>query len=487
MRERRYFQYLFFILLTVFSCKDDHLGKPGAGTRVRQEQKKEDDRPNIIFLLTDDQRFDALSFAGNTVLQTPNMDRLAKGGVYFENAYVTTSICAMSRASILTGQYARRHDIWDFGESLTEQQYENTYPALFKKADYITGFIGKFGVGNIRQPTIRKYFDYWEGFNGQGSYKATDNGRPIHLTSKMGDQALTFLEQQKDADKPFLLSMSFKAPHVQGDPGFFLPDAAYDDLYETATIPEPVAAAKEYFNYFPEDIIKNKNGALSVARSRWHDRFSTAEEYQENVKKYYRLVHGVDVVIGRIIEKLNALDMDENTIIVFTSDNGFYLGEYGFAGKWYGSDPSIRVPMIIFDPRPEAPQGITIDKMALNIDIAPTLLSMAGIQKPVIMQGRDLGELIAGNNAGWRTEFFYEHLWPSSDAYYIPSTEGIVTEDYKYMRYFLNRDFNEIMFEEFYDRNKYKDEVINSVNNPDYDAHIDQLKQKLTLMRDAIK
>ncbi len=185
--------------------------------------------------------------------------------------------------------------------------------------------------------------------------------------------------------------------------------------------------------------------------------------------------------------KLKALGKDENTVIVFTSDNGFYFGEYGFAGKWYGSDPSIRVPMIIFDPRKGAPRGKVVDQIALNIDIAPTLLAMAGIEKPPVMQGEDLTTLLDSQVPAWRTEFLYEHLWPSSDAYYIPSTEGVVTQDYKYMKYFLNREFDKVMFEELYDRNRDRNELDNRIDDAEYQELKNDLLEKLGRMREVAK
>ena len=198
------YSFVLFSLLGHGCGHDDDSGKTDHSDQPVDDGSPDEDPgpPNIIFLLTDDQRFDALGFAGNPVIQTPNMDKLAENGVYFANAFVTTSICAMSRASIFTGQYARRHDIWDFGESLSPEQYDNTYPALLKKAGYTTGFIGKFGVGSIQQGTITQYFDYWGGFNGQGTYRASYDDEPVHLTEKMGNQALEFLDQQKDADSP---------------------------------------------------------------------------------------------------------------------------------------------------------------------------------------------------------------------------------------------------------------------------------------------
>ena len=260
-----WFLCLFFTMfLTITSCQEDNTGRRVDGSDDEDEEVNNPNPgstspPNIVFLLTDDQRFDALSFAGNKVLKTPNIDSLAQNGVYFKNAYVTTSICAMSRASILTGQYARRHDIWDFGESLTEQQFDNTYPALLKKAGYQTGFIGKFGVGNVQQATADKYFDYWGGFNGQGSYNAQYKGEPTHLTEKMGNQAIDFLNQQDSLDSPFLLSISFKSPHVQdGNAQIFIPNEEYAGLYQSDQIETPEAAQEKYFNYFPDEFIANQ-------------------------------------------------------------------------------------------------------------------------------------------------------------------------------------------------------------------------------------
>src|SRR4051812_14292748 len=166
--------------------------------------------PNILFLVADDLRADTLGCAGNKIVQTPNIDGLAGRGVMFRNAFVTTSICCVSRASIFSGQYARRHGIEDFKTSFTTDQWSRTYPALLRKAGYQTGFIGKFGVGDV-MPT--NAFDYWDGFPGQGYFFKTND--PVHLTRKMGDSALTFL--RANHSRPFCLSISFKAPHVQDE------------------------------------------------------------------------------------------------------------------------------------------------------------------------------------------------------------------------------------------------------------------------------
>ena len=418
-------------------------------------------RPNIIFLLCDDLRADALGYMGNTIIKTPHIDQLAESGVRFNNAYVTTSICAVSRASILSGQYARRHDIWGFSKDFSQQQLANTYPVLLKDAGYTIGFIGKYGVGHKAPKNI---FDFWAGFNGQGTYRQkTEDGKPIHLTSKMANQAIAFLDKQKNNTAPFCLSISFKAPHVEGDPGYFLPDAQFDNLYKDDEMPLPLTASKTYFNHFPEVFIKN-----NVARNRWEDRFASPSMQQENIKKYYRLISGIDQAVGKIMDGLKKNGQDKNTVIVFTSDNGFYLGEYGFAGKWYGSEPSIKVPLVITDLRTKTHKNKSRDHTVLNIDIAPTLLGFAGVEIPKTMQGKNLMHLIKNPKTEWRKEFFYEHLWQSSPSYYIPSTEGIVSNSKKYMKYFKDRDTTAVIFEELYDLDKDPNEKSNLIDIPEF-------------------
>ncbi|MBQ0733569.1 sulfatase [Aquimarina celericrescens] len=453
------------IVLLLSNCKEDS-----------ENQKQEGlQHPNIIFLLTDDQRWDALGYAGNQTLQTPNIDALAKNGVYFKNAYVTTSICAVSRASILTGQYARRHQIWGFSKDFSEKQLNNTYPLLLRKSGYRTGFIGKYGVGH-QLPKAK--FDYWKGFPGQGTFTQKDSaGNAIYLTQKIGQQASEFLELQKSSDKPFCLSVSFKAPHVEGDPGYFLPNKIFDSLYRNTNVKVPKTSNSAYFDHFPKEFTEN-----NVARNRWKDRFATPVMQQESIKKYYRLIHGVDVVVGDIVEKLKDTGQDKNTVIIFTSDNGFYLGEYGFAGKWYGSNPSIRIPMIIYDPRKKH-KGIVIEKIALNIDLAPTILSIANVDIPKIIQGKDLTKLIDNPKTDWRDAFFYEHLWQSSNRYYIPSTEGVVCNDKKYMKYFRNENTEEVIFEELYDISEDPDEIKNLINVKGQETLKFQMKEQYEILK----
>ncbi len=437
------------------------------------QDAKRTDRPNIIFLVTDDQRWDTLGCAGNRIIQTPQMDALAKGGIRFENAFVTTSICMASRASMFTGQYERRHGCTFGKPPLSDQAWAMSYPALLRKAGYRTGFIGKFGV-RVRDAKSR--FDVWHGFPGQGKYEHKDKaGRPKHLTSIMADQAVAFLRGCK-SNQPFCLSVSFKAPHCQdGDPRQFIYDPAYAPLYKDATIPVPKTAAPRYFEALPE-FLRETEG-----RKRWELRFSTPEQYQETVKSYYRLITGVDTAIGRIRRALADGELAENTVIVLIGDNGFYLGERGLAGKWYAHEVSIRVPLIVHDPRaPASRRGKTLKPMALNIDMAPTLLSLAGVPAPACMQGKSLVPLMDGTAGPWRKDFFYEHLFERDN---IPKSEGVRTTRWKYIRYFEQ----EPVYEELYDLERDPHEENNLVAASSHRDVLASLRKRCDELREAAK
>jgi arylsulfatase A-like enzyme len=391
-------------------------------------------RPNIVFLLADDLRWNALGCMGDRIIQTPNIDALAARGVLFRNHFVTTSICCVSRASMFSGQYARRHHINDFNTDFTPEAFARTYPALLRAAGYRTGFIGKYGVGT-KMP--EKEFDYWRGFPGQGRYFEKDD--KVHLTQKMGDQALEFIQAGDDA-RPFCLSLSFKAPHCQDGAGReFPPDPRDEKLYADADIPVPRTADEKFFEALPEFVQK------SEGHVRWKRRFATPEMNQKTVRDYYRLITGIDREVDRIVTALREKKLDGNTLIVFTSDNGFFLGERGMAGKWLMYEESIRVPLIIFDPRlPEKERGRKLNAMSLNVDLAPTLLDYAGLAIPAAMQGRSLRPLVAGDKPEWRRDWFYEHhTLPKI----IPPSEGVRTERWKYLRWTAA----EPVIEELYD------------------------------------
>ena len=357
-----------------------------------------------MFLLADDQRYDTLGCMGNRIIQTPQIDGLAREGVLFQNAFVTTAICAVSRASIFSGQYERTHGISTFGKTLSPGQFADPYPVQLREHGYRTGFIGKWGVGNTL-PAER--FDYFRGFPGQGRYNVQLNGKPAHLTNVMGDQAIEFINGGR-AGQPFCLSVSFKAPHAQDeDMRQYLFDPALANLYKDVEIPLPKTADEAYYKELPA-FLRDSEG-----HRRWGWRFATPTAYQEAVKGYYRLITGIDRVVGRIRSELAARGLADNTVIVYMSDNGYFLGERGLADKWYMYEESIRVPLIIYDPRlPADRRGQRRSEMALNIDVAPTLLDLAGVGVPHAMQGRSLVPLMTKPGGNWRREWYYSHLFP---------------------------------------------------------------------------
>ena len=447
--------------LTFSACSgDQHVLDPAAGdTRTS--------RPNIIFLLSDDQRWDAAGYAGNSIIQTPNIDALAHDGVSFRNAYVTTPVCAISRASIFTGEYARRHGILDFTTDFSPAQLEQTYPAILHAAGYRTGFIGKFGVGNNPPAGM---FDYWRGFAGQGQYLTTDSaGTPMHLTRLESRQAIAFLDSQPP-DQPFVLSVSFKAPHVQDESAVqFIPDGTDAALYSNVEIPPPATADDTYWEAFPEFFKVNNR-----ARERWTALFSTPERYQASVKGYYQLVTGLDRDVGEIRAELRRLNLEKNTVIIFSSDNGFFLGELGMAHKWYGQEPSVRVPLVVYDPRNLTGEGGRVESaIALNIDIAPTLLDIAGVPIPSQMEGSSLMPLVHGRKLAWRSDFLFEHLFPDP---MIRRSAGVIGGRYKYLRYLDPNPNYEVLYDLVADPN----ETTNYAQDPNYQAILDRLRQRYT-------
>ncbi len=420
-------------------------------------------KPNIIFILTDDQRWDALGFAGNTMICTPEMDRLAAEGTYFENAFVTTPICAASRASILTGLYERTHG-YTFGQGDIKQPYmDQSYPVKLRQAGYHTGFFGKFGVN---YPAFSGLFDAGEDYDRNGHFKdrrgyffKTIGKDTVHLSRYTSQQAVDFI-QEAPADKPFMLSLSFSAPHAH-DPAelqyFWSPE--YDTMYQNLVVPDPMLKEESYFQTQPEYIRTGEN------RTRWSWRYNTPEKYQHSVKGYYRMISEVDTEIGKIRQALEEKGLAENTVIILMGDNGYFLGERQLAGKWLMYDNSLRVPLIVFDPREKG--GKREKAFALNIDVPATILDLAGIQAPKIWQGVSFNS----PQIAKRKEFLTEHLWQTP---IIPPSEAIRTERWKYFRY-----INDPSHEELYDLLIDPMEINNLATDSSHQAVIKELRKNM--------
>ena len=427
----------------------------------------QDKKPNIIFILTDDQRFDALGYAGNQFIHSPEMDKLASSGSYFHNAMVTTPICAASRASILTGLYERTHR-YDFSSKGINSSYMDTSdPTILKNNGYQTAFYGKYGV---RYNSLEKQFDTFESYDRnnkfndrRGYYYKTLNKDTVHLTRYTGQKALDFIENITD-EKPFCLSLSFSAPHAHdsAEDQYFWQEES-NGLLDTIKMPGPDLGEDVFFNDQPKFVREGFN------RERWHWRYDTPKKYQHSLKGYYRMISGIDREIGKIRTQLRTKGLDKNTVIILMGDNGYFLGERQLAGKWLLYDNSVRVPLLIYDPRVENHQDIS--EMVLNVDVPPTIIDLAGLARPESWHGESLLPLVNGNTRSvGRDTVLIEHLW---DFDHIPPSEGVRTKDWKYFRYVDHKTH-----EELYNLKVDPKEIKNLVGNPEYNEVLHRLRQK---------
>jgi arylsulfatase A-like enzyme len=437
----------------LLSCKDKTAKSIDIG-----EGKK----PNIIFILTDDQRWDALGYAGNDIIKTPNMDRLASSGLYFQNAFVSTPICAASRASLFTGLYERSHN-YTFGKPELNNQYMyNSYPYLLRKAGYQTGFVGKFGVKvnegiadsmfNSNVPTWYPYF-------------VEVDGKQVHLADIHGNHAIDFIKANKE--NPFCLSLSFWSPHANDgeEEQYFWPTYC-DSLYEDIEIPTPETADPAFFEALPEFL------KTSMNRKRWYWRYDTPEKHQKMVKGYYKMISGIDHVIGRLQNTLKEQGLAENTVIILMGDNGYFLGERGYAGKWLMHEQSLRVPMIIYDPRlPEKERGKTLKEMVLNVDVTPTILELAGVDIPESYHGESLTAFYNKTPKYWRSSIFCEHRLENNAL--LLKTECFRDDTWKFIRYEDHPEFVEL-----YNHKEDLNEVNNLAMEEKYAEEIKYYKHK---------
>ncbi len=438
-------------------------------------QVSADQPPNILFFLSDDQRFDAMGCAGDPIIKSPTMDRLAAEGVRFSNAFVTTSICAASRASIFTGLVERTHRYTFRQPPLAKQFTDNSYPALLRQAGYRTGFIGKFGVG-VQKGATQQMFDFFKPLNRSPYFKKQADGKQRHITDICADRAIEFFSTL-DEKQPFCLSISYNAPHAEdGDKQNHYPwPPSADGLYDDTTIPPPRLSDPAIFDSQPEFLKKSLN------RQRYFWRWDTPEKYQKNIKAYYRMISGVDHSMGRVLDEVNKLGLTDNTIIIFMGDNGYYRANRGFAGKWSHYDDSLRVPMIIYDPRlSKNLRDRVVEQMALNIDIPRTMLTYAGVDVPPSYQGVSLEDLVAGESPKtWRTDFFCEHLMDYPGG--IPKWEGVRDQRWVYARYFEQQP----PYEFLHDLKEDPDQLKNLAGDPAHQETLQRMRARCDELRDS--
>ena len=428
---------------------------------------------NVVVLLADDWRYDTLGCAGHPVLKTPHLDALAKDGFRFTRACVTTSICGVSRASLLTGQWMSRHGNEAF--AMFKTPWAETYPGLLRANGYWVGHVGKWHNGTFP----KERFDFGRSYAGTHWIKRP-NAEPVHVTQLNETDALEFL-QKRPQDKPFCLTVAFFAAHAEdGNPKQYLPQPGSAELYANDTIPVPALATDEALKRLPPFLQLPAN----EGRKRWTWRFDTPEKYQTMMKNYYRLCTEVDATCGRVIAELKTQGVLDNTLVIFTGDNGYFHGERGLADKWYPYEESIRVPLIVHDPRtPAAAKGKTNGDFVLNVDIAPTILAAANVAAPKTMQGRDFAPLYreAKNlDPPWRDEFFYEHaVIGSKDR--IPASRALVRHDAKYI------DWPDFKYEELFDLKADPQEQKNLIADPARAKQLAEMKERFEKLKERAK
>ncbi|MEK7407979.1 MAG: sulfatase [Acidobacteriota bacterium] len=392
-------------------------------------------RRNIVFILVDDQRYDFAGALGHPWVKTPHLDRLIRGGVHFQNAFVTTSLCSPSRASILTGLYMHGHRVVDNFTPLNPAV--PAFPRLLQKAGYRTGFIGKWHMGG-ESDEPRPGFDHWFSFFGQGQYvdpPVNVNGRretrPGYMTDILTDEALGFIRNNKQ--RPFLLYLAHKAVHFP-----FEPAPRHRDLYATAPVPRPKS-----MNYVQEDYEQRPEW---VRRRRYtrhgvDGMFGHALSFDEAYRGYARSLAAVDESLGRILTELEETRLLNDTLVVYMGDNGYMWGEHGLVDKRAMYEPSMRVPLAAYGPGMFEPRAAP--QLVLNLDLAPTFLECAGVAPPTVLHGRSLWPLLRGAAPNWRSDFLYEYEW-EFDYPYTPALTGLRTERYSYSQSYGLWDIDEL-------------------------------------------
>jgi arylsulfatase A-like enzyme len=430
------------------------LGETAISDRLREELSGWWDptpaRPNFLVVVTDDQRFDQLGAAGHPHLKTPVMDELAARGVRFENAFVTTPICAASRASILTGRREGRHG-YTFGTPpMGSALAEGSFPMRLRESGYRTGFVGKWGV-RFEKGVMDGAYDLFKpmGLPYRKEGKA-------HLTDRIGEAAESFVAE--GGDDPFCLMVSFWAPHAEDShPDQYLPPMDLAGMYDHVDVDLP-PLNEAGFDALPDFLQR------SLGRKRWHWRFDERQKQVQRTRDYWSLISGVDRALGGLLEALEEAGVAEDTVVLLMGDNGYFLGERGLAGKWLIYEESIRVPLIVMDPRaPEPRRGAVEAATALNVDLAPTLLDLAGVDRPAAYEGRSLAPLLQAARPVEERPFLVEHRFRHAE---IPTSIGVRGSRWVYAIY----DSQDPPYEQLFDLESDPDELVNLAGEPEYGA-----------------
>lgn len=470
-----YLLLLLIIGFTACNAPDSTTTEPEATDPLQLEalstSKK---RPkNVIFILSDDHRYDFMGFTGKVpFLETPGMDKMAREGTHITNAFVTTSLCSPSRASILTGQLSHRHQVID-NQSLVADT-SRFFPQYLQKAGYKTSFFGKWHMGE-HHADPRKGFDHWVSFKGQGVYynpTLNVNGEEVaygdstYITDLLTTKALDWLKEI-EGDDPFFMYLSHKGVHSD-----FQPAQRHLNAYESQIPNYPPTMypdKNDAYNYedVPDWVKKQRNSWHGVDYM-YHGQISFEDFY----KRYNETLLSVDESIQQVLAYLEENDLLENTLVLYMGDNGFSFGEHGLIDKRQAYEESIRVPLLAYGGGDFLVKD-TLDQLVQNIDIGPSILELAGLQKPKNMDGRSFISLLEGEEPEWRDRLYYEYFWERPFPQ-TPTVHAVRTDKYKFIRYYGVWDINEL-----YDLENDPLEMNNLIRSPEHQEIAKELRNDL--------
>lgn len=447
-----------------------------------------DKQPNVLVILCDDLRWNALGCAGHPHIKTPNIDQLAKEGVFFENAFCTTSLCSPSRASILSGLYAHKHGVTN---NFTEYPAgQSSFPKQLQAAGYKTAYLGKWHMGESNDEP-RPGFDWFVTHKGQGKYFDTEfnfNGQerrivPGYYTTVVTDMAEKWLTEQKQ--QPWMLMIGHKAPH-----SFYFPEKKYEHEFADVKVRYPESAFD----------LRGKPKWIEQRLTTWHGIYGPLFEYRKKfpdtsaegvvdfermVKGYWQTILSVDDSVGRLVQLLKQRGELDNTLIIFMGDNGLLEGEHGMVDKRTMHDPSIRIPIILRYPKAKIAAGQRIKSQVLTLDIAPTICEFANVEPMKNIHGHSFAKLITEGDPSWRKSWFYHYNYEKQFPY-TPNVRGIRTEQWKFIRYPHGDGAPDRHMMELYDLSMDPDERKNLAQDPSYQVTLQKLSKELAqLMKQA--
>ncbi len=432
---------------------------------------------NVVFILSDDHRYDAMSFLGHQFAKTPVMDSLAANGAYLENALVTTALCSPSRASILTGLYTFRHRVIDNQRAIPAGTLY--FPQYLQKAGVATCFIGKWHMGR-ESDEPQPGWDHWVSFAGQGHYLPPEpdytlnvNGERVaqkgYITAELTDYAVDWLKRQKPAEKPFFLYLSHKAVHAN-----FTPEPKYEGTLRDQPFQRAASETSTATNLLQPRWLRDQRNSWHGVDFPYHSDLDIERYY----KRYCETLSSVDDSIGRVLDQLRAMGIEDETLVIYMGDNGFMFGEHGLIDKRVAYEPSIRVPLLAQCPA-IIEGGTVVDEMVANIDIAPTIMQAMGLKKPAHMDGQSFLPLVEGESIPWRDEFLYVYYWEKNYPQ-TPTTFALREDRYKYITYYGLWDADEL-----YDLEEDPGETNNLLYSPDHQEIAEKMEGQLyTRMRE---